>query len=62
MIVIKDDNAPPLRWRLGRIVDLHPGNDGRVRVVSIRTASGILKRALPKICVLPIEDENDGKL
>ncbi|XP_043468337.1 uncharacterized protein LOC122502381 [Leptopilina heterotoma] len=62
MIVIRDDNAPPLRWRLGRIKDLHPGNDGRVRVVSARTSSGIVKRALPKICILPIEDENDCKV
>ncbi|XP_051166519.1 uncharacterized protein LOC127284864 [Leptopilina boulardi] len=59
MIVIRDDNAPPLRWRLGRIVELHSGNDGRVRVVSARTSLGIVKRALPKICVLPIDDEND---
>ncbi|XP_043461973.1 uncharacterized protein LOC122498348 [Leptopilina heterotoma] len=56
MVLLKDDNLPPLRWRLGRIEDLHPGTDGLVRVVSVRTSAGIVKRSLPKICILPIDE------
>lgn len=55
MVVIKDDNLPPLRWKLGRIVKVIPGADGISRVADIRTASGITRRAFSKICPLPIE-------
>ncbi|XP_076246223.1 uncharacterized protein LOC143186434 [Calliopsis andreniformis] len=58
LVVIREDNTPPLRWRLGRIVELHPGSDGIVRVVSIKVPEGIIKRPSTKICVLPIEEES----
>ncbi|UYV75432.1 hypothetical protein LAZ67_13000227 [Cordylochernes scorpioides] len=31
---------------MGRVVEIHPGKDGLVRVVSIRTKAGLLKRPL----------------
>lgn len=55
LVVIKEDNLPPLKWRLGRIVALHPGKDGISRVADIRTSTGVVRRAFPKICVL-VED------
>lgn len=57
LVVIKDDNLPPLRWKLGRVADLHPGSDGISRVASIRTSAGIVRRAFTKICPLP--DDNN---
>ncbi|XP_070526964.1 uncharacterized protein [Cardiocondyla obscurior] len=39
-----DSNAPPLKWKLGRILETHKGTNDKVRVVTIKTASGILKR------------------
>ncbi|XP_076382768.1 uncharacterized protein LOC143260628 [Megalopta genalis] len=56
MVLIKEDNLPPLKWALGRVVELHPGQDGICRVSTIRTTRGMLKRPASKICVLPIED------
>ncbi|XP_050302413.1 uncharacterized protein LOC126740435 [Anthonomus grandis grandis] len=56
LVLIKEDNLPPLRWKMGRIVSIHPGKDGIPRVASIRTTSGITKRACQKLCPLPIED------
>ncbi|XP_076380821.1 uncharacterized protein LOC117219916 [Megalopta genalis] len=56
MVLIKEDNLPPLKWALGRVVELHPGQDGISRVSTIRTTRGMLKRPASKICVLPIED------
>lgn len=53
LVILKEDYAPPCLWRLGRITAHHPGTDGIVRVVSVRTVSGEVKRALTKICVLP---------
>jgi len=53
LALIRDENQPPLKWRIGRICDVHPSSDGLIRVVSLRTKEGIIQRSLPKICVLP---------
>ncbi|XP_062714093.1 uncharacterized protein LOC134290886 [Aedes albopictus] len=39
IVIIKEDNVPPANWPLGKIVRLHPGKDGVVRVVTLRTAT-----------------------
>ncbi|XP_055622597.1 uncharacterized protein LOC129766156 [Toxorhynchites rutilus septentrionalis] len=54
LVIIKDDNLPPMRWKLGRIIEVHPGADGIVRVVTLKTANGNLKRPVEKICILPV--------
>lgn len=56
LVLVKDNNLPPLKWLMGRIVETHPGTDGVVRVATLRTASGILKRPLVKLCPLPACD------
>ena len=58
LVLIKEENIPPLNWKLGRLIKLHQGSDGLVRVVSIKTQTGIIDRAITRICVLPIEDNN----
>lgn len=55
MVLIKEDFLPCTKWLLGRIVDVFPSSDGKVRVVNIRTQNGEFKRAVTKIAVLPIE-------
>jgi hypothetical protein len=55
MVVLAEDNLPPLQWKIGRIVETHPGDDGKIRVVTVRTAQGTLKRAARKVCVVPVE-------
>lgn len=55
LVLMRDENLPPLKWRTGRICELHPGSDGLIRVVSLKTSGGIVQRSLPKICVLPID-------
>ncbi|XP_052739557.1 uncharacterized protein LOC128198380 [Bicyclus anynana] len=57
MVVIKDDNLPPLKWNLGRIDGVVPGKDGNSRVADIRTATGIVRRSFAKICPLFKEEE-----
>lgn len=42
-MVLLIDDLTPLKWSLGRVVALHPGEDGVVRVVSVQTAREILK-------------------
>ncbi|XP_044747143.1 uncharacterized protein LOC123308514 [Coccinella septempunctata] len=54
LVLLKDDNTAPLCWKMGRIIDVFPGKDGIVRVVNVKTANGVFKRPVSKICVLPI--------
>ncbi|KAJ8931948.1 hypothetical protein NQ314_015100 [Rhamnusium bicolor] len=58
MVLIREDNIPPLQWKLGRISALHPGPDKRCRVASIKTKCGELKRAISKICRFPTVRNN----
>ncbi|KAH8354619.1 hypothetical protein KR059_004356 [Drosophila kikkawai] len=54
LVVLKEPNQPPSKWLLGRVVEVHPGQDQRVRVVTVKTARGTYKRPITKIAVLPL--------
>ncbi|XP_062710550.1 uncharacterized protein LOC134288749 [Aedes albopictus] len=56
MMVLKGEERPPLKWQLGRVIDVHTGENGNVRVVAVKTKDGSYRRAVSKICVLPIRD------
>lgn len=53
LVVIKDDLLPSTQWLTGRVTETHPGADERIRVVTIKTAHGLLKRPIVKLVVLP---------
>ncbi|XP_011864059.1 PREDICTED: uncharacterized protein LOC105559972 [Vollenhovia emeryi] len=53
LCLIRTENTAPTRWPLARITRLHPGDDGIVRVVTVRTGSSTLVRPLTKIVPLP---------
>lgn len=55
LVVVKDERLPPAKWMLARIIETHPGRDGRIRVVTLRCNNGTTKRSIHKICVLPVE-------
>ncbi|XP_046802094.1 uncharacterized protein LOC124418771 [Lucilia cuprina] len=61
LVLIADERYPPMKWPLGRILEVHPGPDGLIRVVTVKTASSTLKRPLVKICPLPVDEERDLK-
>ena len=52
VVVLQEDNLVPARWPLGRVMKVHPGNDGLVRVVTIKTSTGTYKRPVTKIALL----------
>jgi len=56
LVLVKEDNLPPLVWKKAVIIDMHTERNGLVRVVTIRTATGTFKRPIAKICVLPKVD------
>ncbi|XP_072764625.1 uncharacterized protein [Anoplolepis gracilipes] len=55
MVILKNENALPIAWPLGRVVEIHPGADGLIRIVTVKTSRGLYKRAIAKLCVLPME-------
>lgn len=75
IVVIKEDNVPPTKWILGRIVETFTGQDGLVRSAKLickgdppirkgekGKAPIIVSRPIHKLCLLPIEDNmNDDE-
>ncbi|XP_037047230.1 uncharacterized protein LOC119082017 [Bradysia coprophila] len=62
IVLVNEDNAPPLKWPLARIVKVHPSTDGNVRSATVRMAgeSGKfteLKRPIVKFRLLPMEED-----
>ena len=57
VVLIKDDHAPPLQWKLGVIEDVHYGGDELVQVADVKTQSGIFRRAVHKLCSLHVDAE-----
>lgn len=55
LVLVLDDNLPPTKWAIGRITQTHPGSDGLIRVVTVRTKNSTYKRAIVKVARLPIE-------
>ncbi|XP_071573006.1 uncharacterized protein [Temnothorax nylanderi] len=59
LVLLKDELQPPAKWALARVTALHPGSDGLVRVVTIKTATTAFKRPITKLCPLLIEPRDD---
>lgn len=57
LVVLTDENLPPTRWKLARIINVFPGSDGLIRNVEIRTAERTYRRPITKIgLLLPSSD------
>lgn len=52
LVVIREDNVPPSRWKLGRIIEIFPSKDGLVRAVKIKTQFGEYLRPINKLGLL----------
>lgn len=55
LVVVREDGVPVMQWPMGRIVKLFPGDDGVVRVVEVQLRNGKVRRAVNKLCPLPME-------
>ncbi|XP_014260910.1 uncharacterized protein LOC106673339 [Cimex lectularius] len=53
LVLLKDERTPPLKWPLARICETHPGADDLIRVVTLKSRNGVIKRPINKICPLP---------
>lgn len=58
MVIVKEENLPPLKWKLGRIQEVLPGKDELVRSVIVKTQAGVYKRPITKLgLLLPTNEE-----
>ena len=52
VVVLREDNMVPTKWPIARVMKAHPGKDGVVRVVTIRTPTGTYTRPVVKVAPL----------
>ncbi|XP_066592054.1 uncharacterized protein [Prorops nasuta] len=55
VVLIKEKHVPCFNWNLGRIEELHLGEDGIARAATIKTNAGKIKRTTKLLCPLPTE-------
>ncbi|GFY72539.1 reverse transcriptase domain-containing protein [Trichonephila inaurata madagascariensis] len=53
LVLLKNASQIPMKWTLARVIKIHPGEDGLVRVVDVKTAKGIFTRAVTNLLPLP---------
>jgi hypothetical protein len=56
LVVIAEDGAKRNSWVRGKVVRVHPGKDGRIRVADVQTSSKVLKRPVSSLAVLEVQD------
>jgi hypothetical protein len=56
IVVIREDNIPRLRWLLGRVVEVYPGKDGKIRSVKLHTPKADLVRSIQRLHKLEFLD------
>ena len=56
VVLITDDDIPPLQWSIGRVMQLKLGHDGLARVAMVRTSRGGFTRPVSKLRRLPIKN------
>ncbi|GFT71902.1 hypothetical protein TNCV_2515461 [Trichonephila clavipes] len=49
LVLIKDENLPSTKWSTGRITEIFPGTDGKVRVVNLQVSLKGEKAKLGKL-------------
>ena len=47
-----DYNTILSKWTIGRVIEVYPGTDGRVRNVKVKTPAGEYSRPVTKIAVI----------
>ncbi|CAK1604481.1 unnamed protein product [Parnassius mnemosyne] len=55
MVLMKENNLPPLLWLLERVTKLIQGKDGVAGVAEVKTKKGHLLRAYNRLVTLPVE-------
>jgi hypothetical protein len=57
LVLIVEKRAPRNLWPLGRVVEIHPGRDGKVRSATLQTKATKLKRPIVDLIRLELDVE-----
>jgi len=55
LVLLRENNLPPMSWKPAVISENFPGSDGHVRVVTMKTSSGQFKRPIHKLLALLVK-------
>ncbi|KAF0751341.1 Integrase catalytic domain-containing protein [Aphis craccivora] len=61
VVLIRDDNLPPLQWSIGRVIEIHVGADNQVRVATVKTSHGKFQHVVRNLCSLPFDDNQSTR-
>lgn len=56
LVLIKRDNTEPLKWPMGRVVEVKPDAEGDVRAIKVRTKDGEYDRGITQVAFLPFNE------
>lgn len=59
LVLVGDTNKKRFEWPLGRITKLIPGKDGKIRVVMVKTSTGVFTRPLQRLHPLEIPGKEE---
>ncbi|CAG7816121.1 unnamed protein product [Allacma fusca] len=54
VVILTDDAMPRNSWTKGIVVAVFPGKDGRIRVVEVKTSTGVNRRPVAKLIILDV--------
>ena len=57
VVMLKEEGEARGRWPMGRVVEVHPSNDGLVRSITLRVRGVNLKRPVHKTVLLVEAEE-----
>ena len=60
-VIIKEDNTPPMCWPLARIIQTIDANDINVRVVRVKTQTGVYIRPVSRLIPLHRQEPEDRR-
>ena len=52
VVVLREDSMVPCKWPIARVTRTHPGRDGVVCAVTVRTTNGTYTRPVVKVALL----------
>lgn len=56
IVLVIEPNLPRGHWQLGRILEIHTGKDGHVRVAKMKVGQKLMTRPITKLCLLEFSD------
>ena len=59
IVIVKDVNPKRGKWIIGRVIEVYPGPDDKVRNVKVKTPTGTYNRPVTKLAVIHPAEGHD---